>query len=125
MEEDFSGIKKFFNALQADGIVDLEAYLNAHPDEIEKCMRRIGVTDVNRETLKMFGAASEGELLRGLDRIFRDEMLAHFRAQLLALWNGNLDWSGESVNYRLDGEPLQHPYPLAGFARVMRPAGKV
>jgi len=33
-------------------------------------------------------------------------MLVHFRAQLLALWNGELEWSGESVNYRLDGEPL-------------------
>ena len=37
---------------------------------------------------------------------FADEMLSHFRAQLLALWIGELNWSGESVNYRLDGEPL-------------------
>jgi diguanylate cyclase (GGDEF)-like protein len=54
----------------------------------------------------MFGAASEAELLQGLGRIFRNEMLVHFRAQLLALWNGEIEWSGESVNYRLDGEPL-------------------
>ena len=105
-EEDFRGIKKFFDSLRADGITDLEEYLSSHPEEIEKNMRRIRVTRVNHETLKMFGAASEAELLHGLDRIFRDEMLAHFRAQLLVLWNGEMDWSGESINYRLDGEPL-------------------
>jgi diguanylate cyclase (GGDEF)-like protein len=105
-EEDFVGVRRFFDGLRAGGVIDLEGYLNAHPDEIENCMRRIRVTRVNYETLKMFGAASEEELLGGLERIFRDEMFTHFRAQLLALWNGELDWSGESVNYRLDGEPL-------------------
>ncbi len=105
-EEDFSGVKKFFDHLQAKGITDLDGYLITHPEEIDHCMRRIRVTRVNRETLKMFGATSEEELLGRLDRIFRDEMLAHFRAQLLALWTGELIWSGESVNYRLDGEPL-------------------
>jgi diguanylate cyclase (GGDEF)-like protein len=99
-------VKKFFDVLQAEGITDLEGYLNDHPEEVDQCMRRIQVTRVNRETLKMFGAASEEELLGGLDRIFRDEMLSHFRAQLLALWIGELKWSGESVNYRLDGELL-------------------
>jgi diguanylate cyclase (GGDEF)-like protein len=105
-EEDFSRVRKFFDRLQTENITDLDGYLKAYPEEISKCMQSIRVTRVNGETLKMFGAASEEELLGGLDRIFRDEMLAHFRAQLLALWNGELDWSGESVNYRLDGEPL-------------------
>jgi diguanylate cyclase (GGDEF)-like protein len=105
-EEDFSGIRKFFDGLQADGVTDLDEYLNAHPEEIDKSMRRVQVIRVNRETLKMFGAASEDKLLGGLDHIFRDEMLGHFREQLIALWNGELEWAGESVNYRLDGEPL-------------------
>jgi diguanylate cyclase (GGDEF)-like protein len=105
-EEDFSGIKKFFNQLQADGITDLDDYLNVHPEEIENSLRRIRVVRVNCETLKMFGVASMEELLQGLDRIFRDEMLVHYRKQLLGLWNGEVEWVGESVNYRLDGEPL-------------------
>ena len=75
-EENFNGIKEFFDGLQADGVRDLEDYLNLHPEEIGESMRRIRVTRVNRETLKMFGATSENELLHGLDRIFRDEMCA-------------------------------------------------
>ncbi|MGE5463051.1 MAG: GGDEF domain-containing protein [Syntrophothermus sp.] len=105
-EEDFSEIKCFFGDLRTSGVTSLDEYLETHPEEIEKNMRRIRVIRVNRETLKMFGAASEEQLLGGLGRIFQGEMHDHFRAQLIALWNGELEWSGESVNYRLDGEPL-------------------
>ena len=105
-EEDFSGIKKFLDRLRTQGVTNLEDYLDEHPEEIRSSIRQIRVMRVNRETLKMFGATSEAELLDGLDRIFRDEMHVHFRAQLLALWNGELEWTGESVNYRLDGEQL-------------------
>jgi diguanylate cyclase (GGDEF)-like protein len=54
----------------------------------------------------MFGASSEEELLGNLDKIFRDEMRAHFRSELMALWNGEASWSGEGINYRLSGEAL-------------------
>ncbi len=105
-EEDLSGIKKFFDGLRLEGVTSIEEYLQAHPEAIDNNIRQIRVVRVNLETLKMFGAASEDELLGGLDRIFRDEMQQHFRSQLIALWNGEWEWSGESVNYRLDGEPL-------------------
>ncbi len=105
-EEDYSAIKNFFDELRAGGVSDLGAYLDQHPDEIANNIRRIRVTHVNRETLTMFGAATEAELLDNLDKIFRDEMRAHFRAELLALWNGETGWAGEGINYRLDGEAL-------------------
>jgi diguanylate cyclase (GGDEF)-like protein/PAS domain S-box-containing protein len=105
-EEDYSGIKHFFDDLRAGGIEDLDLYLNEHPDEINKSMTRIKVVHVNRETLKMFGAESEQQLLANLDRIFRDEMRVHFRAELMALWRGEMSWFGDGINYRLDGEAL-------------------
>lgn len=105
-EEDYSGIKQFMDSLRSSGVTDFERYLDEHPEAVENNMRQIRVKHVNRETLHMFGAASVQELLSSLDRIFRDEMRAHFRAELTALWNGDVEWSGEGVNYRLDGEPL-------------------
>jgi diguanylate cyclase (GGDEF)-like protein len=105
-EEDYSGIKLFMDSLRADGVTDLAHYLDEHPEEIEKNMRLIQVKNVNRETLTMFGAASLTDLLSNLDKIFRDEMRAHFRSELVALWNGDVEWSGDGVNYRLDGEAL-------------------
>lgn len=105
-EEDYSAIKTFFDSLRSDGVTDLARYFDEHPQEIENNMRRIEVLNINRATLNMFGASSKEHLLSNLDKIFRDEMRAHFRSELLALWNGSLEWSGEGVNYRLDGEAL-------------------
>ena len=105
-EEDYSGIKKFLDQVRAQRVTDLERYLNEHPDDIEQSLRLIKVTHVNRETLNMFGAKSEAELLSNLDKIFRDEMRAHWRSELTALWNGEKSWSGDGINYRLDGEAL-------------------
>ena len=105
-EEDYSGIKKFFDELRSKGVTNLDQYLHEHPQEIDENLKRIKVTHVNRETLTMFGAKSEAELLANLDKIFRDEMRAHFRSELMALWHGEISWSGDGINYRLDGEAL-------------------
>ena len=105
-EQDYSGIKKFFDKLRASGVVDLEHFLDEHPEEVEKTLGLIQVTHVNRETINLFGAESEKELLANLSKIFRDEMRAHWRTELTALWNGALSWTGDGVNYRLDGEAL-------------------
>lgn len=105
-EQDYSGIKTFLDGLRANGIRDPGKYLDEHPDEVERSMRLIKVTHVNRETINMFGAKSEQELLASLDRMFRGEMRAHWRSELMALWNGETSWSGDGVNYRLDGEAL-------------------
>jgi len=105
-EEDYSGIKNVFDELRSSGITDLEQYFRQHPEEIDKCMRLIKVTHVNHATLTMFNAKSEKELLANLDKIFRDEMRAHFHSELIALWSGEKSWSGDGINYRLDGEAL-------------------
>ncbi|MCE9644739.1 MAG: GGDEF domain-containing protein [Chloroflexi bacterium] len=105
-EQDYSGIKHYFQGLRNQGVGDLSAYFNQHPDGIDACMRLIKVKHVNTRTLTMFGAGSETELLNNLDRIFRDEMRGHFLAELLALWNNETSWSGEGINYTLQDEPL-------------------
>src|SRR5512142_1808096 len=106
-EEDYSEVKTFFDGLRKRGVEDLAHFFDSHPEEIENSMRRIKVIRVNRATLDMFAATSEEELLANLDRIFRDEMRAHLREELMVLWKGELEWSGSGVNYRLDGEPIQ------------------
>ena len=105
-EEDYSGIRKFLDELRTRGVTDLERHLDEHPEDTDRSLRLIRVTHVNRETLNLFGAKSEEELFSNLDKIFRDEMRAHWRSELMALWNGEKSWSGDGINYRLDGEAL-------------------
>ncbi len=106
MEQDFSAIRQRFDALRAEGVERLDAYLDAHPEEIDRCMALIRVVRINQHTLTMYAAPDRETFLASLPRFFRDEMRIHFREELLALWQGALNWSGEGVNYTLNGEPV-------------------
>jgi diguanylate cyclase (GGDEF)-like protein len=105
-EEDFSAIKQLFDRLHAQGVMDLMGYFDEHPNDVEASMALLKVVDVNRQTLAMYGAETREELILHLKDIFRDEMRIHFKKELLALWQGDLSWSGEGLNYTLQGEPF-------------------
>lgn len=117
-EQDFSRIKSLLDELRAQGVKSLEAHLVMHPEFIDRCMEQIQTLDVNFATIAMLKADSKKHLLANLGRVFRDGMRRHFRGELLALWNGDISWSGEGVNYALDGEPVDiilHWRILPGF----------
>ena len=105
-EEDLSGVRRCLDDLRAAGVTDLRAYLGEHPQAVDECMARIGVLDVNTATLEMLQAKTKPELLANLNRVFRDEMRAHFQAELLQLWAGELSGEAEGINYALNGDPL-------------------
>lgn len=105
-EQDFSGIKQLFDELRRMGVDSLESYLDERPAFVDECMRQIKVLSVNQKTISMLKADSKAALLSNLDQVFRDGMRHHFREELLALWNGDMNWSGEGINYTLAGDPL-------------------
>lgn len=105
-EQDFSRIKKSFDDLRAQGVKSLDAHLVMHPEFVDHCMELIQVVDINRKTLSMLNANSKEHLLSNLESVFKDGMRRHFRDELRALWDGKVDWSGEGINYTLDGKPL-------------------
>ena len=105
-EQDFSQIKKIFEDLRTQGVKSLDAHLVMHPEFIDQCMEQIKVLDVNLQTVSMLKANSKEHLISNLDKVFREGMRHHFRDELRALWNGDVKWSGEGINYTLKGEPL-------------------
>ncbi len=105
-EEDYSAVKAFFDTLRADGVTNLQTYLDEHPEAVAHCMSLIRVLDVNQRTLELFKAGSKGELLGNLDKVFRDEMETHFARELMDLWKGKLVYERDGINYALDGEPV-------------------
>ena len=106
LEQDFSAIRKQFNELRRRGVQDLNKHLDERPEEVFRCIGMMKTVDVNQQTLSMFGVQTKEEMFANLDKFFRDEMSIHFRDELLALWNGKSTWSGEGINYRLTGEPI-------------------
>lgn len=104
--EDFSGLARLFADWRAQGVGDLRAHLRADPARVRACSAELRVLQVNRRTLQLFGASDLPTLLGGLDRIFRDEMLEHHVEELVKLWQGELEYSSQTVNYTLDGRRL-------------------
>ncbi|RYF79051.1 MAG: GGDEF domain-containing protein [Comamonadaceae bacterium] len=101
--EDFSGVKQMLEEARHQGIQDFRVFLSVHPEFVSRCMQEIRVLDVNRQTLQMFGAASQDELLGNLNLVFRDEMHDTFAEQLIDLWNGKTEQTREVINYSLGG----------------------
>ena len=54
--EDYSGVKRLFDAWRQDGVTSLREYLLADPARVKQCSEQIKVIKVNRATLKLFEA---------------------------------------------------------------------
>ncbi|MDX2203380.1 MAG: sensor domain-containing diguanylate cyclase [Hyphomicrobiaceae bacterium] len=104
--EDFSGVRRLFEAWRADGVTDLRAHLHADPSRIKACSERIAVIKVNARTLALFEADDHDHLVANLASVFRDEMLERHIEELIALWNGETAFSSQSVNYSLSGRRI-------------------
>jgi response regulator RpfG family c-di-GMP phosphodiesterase/PAS domain-containing protein/putative methionine-R-sulfoxide reductase with GAF domain len=105
-EEDFSGVRKFFNQLRLQGIIDFKAYLNKHPEAVDECLRQIKVLDVNQATVKLYKAKSKDELISNLPQIFGSKARDIFKLELLAIADGKREFEGVGINYKLTGEPI-------------------
>lgn len=102
--EDFSRIRELITEVRDADIQDFRTFLNVHPEFVSLCMQEIQVLDVNRQTLRMFGARDKAEVINNVSRIFRDDMRQHFAEQLIDLWNGQLFQQREAINYSLSGQ---------------------
>ncbi|MEO8807552.1 MAG: histidine kinase, partial [Burkholderiaceae bacterium] len=105
--EDYSGLHAMFERWRAAGITDLRRYLKEEPARLLECSRQLKVLQVNRRTLELFGARDQAHLLANLDQVFRDAMLTAYTDELVALWEGRLRFSSQSVNYSLSGKRLE------------------
>jgi len=90
-EEDFSGVKTFFDDLRQAGVTDLETYLAQHPETIVQCAESIRVIDVNQAAIVLHEAVDKEQLFAGLPDLFSPEFLDILRHELIALWNGETE----------------------------------
>lgn len=104
--EDFSDVRALFETWRKAGIKDIKAYLLEDVTRIRECSRLIRVLKVNRKTLTLFQADSFESLTANLGSIFRDDMLLSHVQELAALWNGETEFSSDTVNYTLSGGRL-------------------
>jgi PAS domain S-box-containing protein len=103
-EEDFSAVKQRLDDLRAEGVEDFDAYLNQHPEIVSECATLVKVVDVNKATLKMFGAAGKEAMLKNLTLTFPSELNKYFHDELVLIASGVTHFELETINQTLDGQ---------------------
>jgi PAS domain-containing protein len=63
-EEDFSAVKLRLDTLRDEGIKDFRAYFASHPQTVLECISLVKIVDVNKATLKLFGAKAKADLFK-------------------------------------------------------------
>jgi len=59
-EEDFSQVKIRIDGLRQQGVVDIQTYLETHPDFVKECVATIQVIDINKATLGLWCQQQRG-----------------------------------------------------------------
>ncbi len=103
-EQDFSQVLDHFESLRREGVEDFAAFFAEHPGEIARCAALARILDVNRKTLKLFGAADKQAFFAGLEQIFTERSVAAIRDILVALAEGRQTYETEGINRTLAGE---------------------
>jgi diguanylate cyclase (GGDEF)-like protein len=104
--EDYSEIKEQFNQWKSQGITDIQAFLEEHPEQVTHCAHKIKILKVNKKTLQLFEAKNQKHLYQNLNIIFQKEMFDSHIKELVALWNGQTEFSSTTVNYTISGKKL-------------------
>lgn len=104
-EEDYSRVIERVDALKAQGVTDLAAYMEAHPGFVAEARALTYVTDVNEAAVRMMGAHGREELIGPLNR-FLPASERTFVQTLLTVIQGGGVAEGEGHLINLRGERL-------------------
>ncbi|BAE51017.1 ATP-binding protein [Paramagnetospirillum magneticum] len=106
-EEDFSRVKREVDALRGSMDLEIEVYLEAHPDFVVRCAALVEVVNVNAATLALHNAPSRAALLGNLQKTFTTASFHTFRRQIVAIWKGETELSVEGEVKTLSGDRRQ------------------
>jgi len=97
-EEDFSDVKQRLDELQAEGVNDMHAYLESHPDEVAYCASLVKIIHVNQASLDLFNAKNIDQLMN------MPVSFEEFNHELVGIASGKTKFTWEGHNPTLTGE---------------------
>lgn len=104
--EDYSALHAQFECWRAEGVTDLQSWLNQDRGRLRHCADLIRIVRVNRQALSLFGARTQTDLMDRLADVLRDETFEGWADELEQLWRGHGGFHSQTVNYALDGRRL-------------------
>jgi signal transduction histidine kinase len=111
------GLAELFGGLRAEGVTDLGAYLDRHPDFLFRMMESLCVEDVNEYAIKLFGARDRSELLGPCTRYWQKRPDT-FRRAMVSRFQGQLTFQEETKFITLDGREIDVLFAAARLGPV-------
>jgi PAS domain S-box-containing protein len=105
-EQDFSQVKERLVSLQEEGVTDLRKYLRDHPKVVEECMSLVKIKRTNRESIELFGAEDENQLITELSTFIPGNLAVKFIDQLVHIAKGTINYKTETTNRTIDGRDI-------------------
>ena len=87
-DADFSDIKKYFNQLKINGVLDIGSYFENNIDEVIKCTSMVKLIDANKEVLNLLKATEKKEVLENFSAVFVEESYDIVKKVLIKLSEG-------------------------------------
>ncbi|ETD38925.1 ATPase [Pseudomonas chlororaphis subsp. aurantiaca PB-St2] len=103
---DSSGLNVLFAGLREQGVNDLSAYIDEHPEFVEKAMSATIAIDVNQRTLTLYGAKDRSEMLGSITRFWVPGHHDAFRRSIEAAYRGESGYLAETKTRTLDGREI-------------------
>lgn len=104
---DLSCVKSHLDQLRSQGVTDIRAHLESHPDDRKKLFSLIKIVDVNNETLKLHRPPSKEALLATPARVFTHKSYRLFQEELVALAEGRRHFETDTEVQTFDGQKVQ------------------
>src|SRR6201991_309525 len=102
-EEDYSRVMERVETLRKQGVTDLAAYMEAHPEFVTEACALTYVTDVNDAAVRMMGARRRDELLGPVSRFLPPSERTFLDILLTIIQGGGVaEGEGRLVNLRGD-----------------------
>jgi PAS domain S-box-containing protein len=102
---DTRGPAELLAGLRADGVTNLSAYLDQHPDFLTRAIDATRIEEVNERAIEMFGARDANEMTRSGPRHWRQNP-GTFRRILESRFRGEQRFQEETKLLTLDGRTI-------------------
>jgi PAS domain S-box-containing protein len=95
-EEDITELILYLKNLKKDNVDSFQKYFNENPEELENCIKKIKIINVNQATVQLHNAQSKEHLISNLEKVFTPISLEAFKEEIISIANGNLEYECET-----------------------------
>jgi PAS domain S-box-containing protein len=115
------GLVELFTRLRSEGVADLGAYFDAHPDLLQRCMEMLIVEEVNEKTVQMLGGRDTNQFAGTTVADYFPKNSPTFRRSMVSRYRNDPNYAAETKLSTLDGRTVDVLYTATRVGPISGP----